>query len=45
MLAYQWKNGFVVVKIAPIGVQSVMAGKATIPKGDCMRNGERTVKL
>lgn len=45
MLAYQWKNGFVVVKIAPVGVQSIMTGKATIPKGDCMRDGERTVKL
>lgn len=45
MQAHQWKNGFVVVKIAPVGVQSVVTGKATIPKGDCMHDGERTIKL
>lgn len=43
MQAHQWKIIFIVVKIAPIGVQSIMAGKTAIPKGDRMLHGERTV--
>lgn len=45
MHTHQWKKGFVVVKIAPIRVQPIMAGQATIPEGDRMRDGEGTVKL